>query len=50
MPMQIDLQDSGGTSALMLSSKYYEVAELLLEKGAQIDLQDSYGRSALMYA
>ena len=45
----MDLQDNSGKSALMVAWST-DVAQLLLEKGAQVDLQDYHGKSALMVA
>ena len=39
---QVDLQQKGGGSSLMMASQggHFEVAQLLLNNGAQVDVQD----------
>ena len=46
---QVDLQQKGGGSALMMA-RHFEVAQLLLNNGAQVDMQDDGGRCALFVA
>ena len=47
----IDKQNNKGYSALMWASEYghKEVAELLLDKGAQVDLPSSNGSTAMLW-
>ena len=49
---QVDIQDYGGWSALMIVSLMgrLEISKLLLDYGAQVDLQQKGGGSAPMMA